>query len=135
MVRLTQAQLNDVLAGRYEIIPDAKKSVSGMIEAAGLEENVKCALLDWCRIRHHDVRYTAIAVQSLIDIARKNTTLYGASAVCEIIRECIGNGYKGIAWDKLKRYQQIGFEYADVDMEYLRNVYEKVKGDNKNEST
>lgn len=131
MVRLTQEQLNDVLAGRYEIIPDAPKSVSGMIGKAELEESVKTALLDWCRLHRKDTRYTAAVIRNLIDLAKKHTALYGAEAVCDTIRECIANGYKGIAWDKIQKCPRVGYYHETVDIEHLKAIYEKVKRGNR----
>lgn len=134
MVRLTQAQLNDVLEGRYEVIPDAPQSVSGMIEAEEFGTELNAALLDWCRTKHREQRYTRTTLSALLSLVRQNEKNYGENAVAEIIRISLANGYKGIVWDRLEKYPRISHDYGGVDMDYLRAVYERVKGRTQNEN-
>jgi hypothetical protein len=39
----------------------------------------------------------------MVSMVKANTVKYGAQAVSDLITENMGNGYKGILWDRLER--------------------------------
>lgn len=42
-------------------------------------------------------------LKSMVSMVKANTVKYGAQAVSDLITENMGNGYKGILWDRLER--------------------------------
>lgn len=45
--------------------------------------------------------YKETGIKSLISQVRKQSEQYGDKKVCDLIDECMANGWKGIIWDKL----------------------------------
>ena len=45
--------------------------------------------------------YKETGIKSLISQVRKQSEQYGDEKVCNLIDECMANGWKGIIWDKL----------------------------------
>lgn len=46
--------------------------------------------------------YKETGMKSLLTQICKHTAIYGDCAMCNLIDECMANGWKGIIWDKLK---------------------------------
>lgn len=46
--------------------------------------------------------YKPLGLNSLLVQIKKNTAIYGTTAIIELIDFCMANNWKGIIWDKLK---------------------------------
>lgn len=62
--------------------------------------------------------YKETGLKSLCTQIQNKVNEYGEAAVCNLITECMANGWKGIIWDKLKNQQpQSGNVFLDIAME------------------
>ena len=142
-IRVTQEQF-DAIVGMYEIIPtpppSPKNSISQMVDNSELKPETKEAVKTWVKFRRDDgAKFNSTAVNSLIICAEKNEVDYGSEAVCNLIHECIAANYKSIYWDRLgklpkKMGAQRKLRSTDADIEYLKQVYERVKNESEEEN-
>ena len=66
--------------------------------------------------------YKEQGMKSLLKQVANKVSVYGDTAVCNLIDECMSNGWKGIIWDKLQSSSayrnsgdRIGNRVKDVD--------------------
>lgn len=76
----------------------------------------------WIEYKKEQHRYTyrSTGLKSLVTTIRNNVDQYGEELVCRLITECMSNGWKGIAWDRLKMMDPVkkkGYEYNPGSME------------------
>lgn len=59
-------------------------------------------LYEWLKYKaERKESYKETGIKSLISQVRKQADQYGDEKVCDLIDECMANGWKGIIWDKL----------------------------------
>ena len=65
--------------------------------------------------------YKPTGLKALESQVRNNVALYGPTAVNELIRECMANGWRGIIWDRLKerKGKNNGFQTSNPFLEML----------------
>lgn len=68
-------------------------------------ENLDKAIKEWLEYKKErkDKPYTEIGLKKLLTQIKNNVTEYGEQQVVNLIDECMGNNYKGIIFDKLKK--------------------------------
>lgn len=67
-----------------------------------LSEMLSEKMKDWVTYKmERKEAYKETGIKSLISQVRKQSEQYGDKKVCNLIDECMANGWKGIIWDKL----------------------------------
>lgn len=68
-------------------------------------ENLDKAVKEWLEYKKErkDKPYTEIGLKKLLTQIKNNVNEYGEQQVVNLIDECMGNNYKGIIFDKLKK--------------------------------
>lgn len=68
-------------------------------------ENLDKAIKEWLEYKKErkDKPYTEIGLKKLLTQIKNNVNEYGEQQVVNLIDECMGNNYKGIIFDKLKK--------------------------------
>lgn len=80
-------------------------------------------LREWCKYKtERKDGYKEQGMKSLLKQVANKVSVYGDTAVCNLIDECMSNGWKGIIWDKLQSSSayrnsgdRIGNRVKDVD--------------------
>lgn len=84
----------------------AKINNNGEIPEAMTE--LETTLYDWMRYKGESgFAYKETGLKSFLTQVAKNTAKFGESAVIDCIRESIGNGWKGVIWERLKRKTEV----------------------------
>lgn len=69
-----------------------------------LSETLYAKLSEWVKYKaERRESYKEQGMKSLLRQAKNNADKYGETAVCELIEECMANGWKGIIYDRLKQ--------------------------------
>lgn len=105
-----------------------KEKLKLMIGEAQLSSEVKRAVFNWLEYKKY--AYVEKGFSALLAIVSDNALEYGDSAVCTVISESMGNMYKGIVWDKLKRragYSQNAPPVRESQSDMVNRVVERLK--------
>lgn len=84
-------------------------------ETWGFGEELAQALSQWLAYKKEGRQvYTETSLKNLLPLVRESVEQYGEDALSKLIRQCISNGWAGIAWDKLKRPGESQEKKGDV---------------------
>ena len=73
-----------------------------LIAGRAVNSNMEKALREWIVYKtERNERYKEAGMQSLITQCVNHGAAHGGESVCNVIRESMANGYKGIVWDRL----------------------------------
>ena len=76
---------------------------SSLVSEFFLSDFVKDKLTEWLQYKsERNESYKKQGLKALLRKVENNAKTYGDSAVCDLIDECMANGWKGIIFDKLK---------------------------------
>lgn len=78
----------------------------------GVSPKLQAAFDDWLaykRERRED--YKPMGLKALETQVQNNAATYGETAVVDLIRECMANGWRGIIWDRLRERKGGGQRY------------------------
>ena len=88
-------------AKRKEVV--TKEAMAIMVDGKNFPQAVHDAMMDWIGYKiSRGEPYTEVGFRSLLTVVEKKTAEYGEGAVSEVIMESMGNGWKGIIWDRMK---------------------------------
>lgn len=93
----------------------------------GVSPQLEAAFADWLQYKHERREdYKPTGLKALQTQIINNATRYGEQAVIDLIRECMGNNWRGIIFDKLderrggsRRNQDNGFQTSNPFLEML----------------
>ena len=112
-----------------------EKEVSNT-DFSNFSESAKSKIEEWLTYKkERKETYKPTGLRSLLTQIENNISTYGEQRVVDLITECMGAGYKGIIWDKLKRQQggqgkpakRDNFQQRDYDDDFY-NKLEKMGG-------
>lgn len=90
--------------GNTPLPPDGKENAKSLLSESDLSAPLKAKLGDWLAYKTEKREsYKPQGLRSLLTQVRKNAEIYGESAVCELIDECMAANWKGIIWDRLDK--------------------------------
>lgn len=82
-----------------------EKEVSNT-DFSNFSESAKSKIEEWLTYKkERKETYKPTGLRSLLTQIENNISTYGEQRVVDLITECMGAGYKGIIWDKLKKTQ------------------------------
>lgn len=93
----------------------------------GVSPQLEAAFADWLQYKHERREdYKPTGLKALQTQIINNAARYGEQAVIDLIRECMGNNWRGIIFDKLderrggsRRNQDNGFQTSNPFLEML----------------
>lgn len=93
----------------------------------GVSPQLEAAFADWLQYKHERREdYKPTGLRALQTQIINNAARYGEQAVIDLIRECMGNNWRGIIFDKLderrcgsRRNQDNGFQTSNPFLEML----------------
>lgn len=74
-----------------------------------LSDPVQQAVGEWLQYKtERRMTYKETGLKSLLKQVENSCAIYGDAAVCDLISECMANGWTGIIWDRLKKRRHTG---------------------------
>lgn len=100
----TQVRLGKDRIGKANKEKSKKENLfSSLVDDYVLSDVVIAKLIEWLAYKfERREEYKEQGLKALLRKVENNAKTYGDSAVCELIDECMANGWKGIIFDKLK---------------------------------
>ena len=81
----------------------------GMVDEKNYPPDLDNAVKGWLTYKQQRKEgYVEEGLKSLLTQITNNAKKSGSEVVVDLIRECMGNGYKGIIWDKLQEQKNTG---------------------------
>lgn len=99
-----------------------KEQMLSPLPPFSVPEGVTEAFSEWLAYKkERREAYKPTGLKALETQVRNNVAEYGPTAVNELIRECMANGWRGIIWDRLKerRAKNHGFQTSNPFLEML----------------
>lgn len=79
-------------------------SPADYISEQGMSEFLEHKLLEWLSYKkERRMTYKETGLKSLVTQIKNKAQEYGELAVCNLITECMANGWQGIIWEKLEK--------------------------------
>ena len=100
----TQVRLGKDRIGKANKEKSKKENLfSSLVDDYVLSDVVVAKLIEWLAYKcERREEYKEQGLKALLRKVENNAKTYGDSAVCDLIDECMANGWKGIIFDKLK---------------------------------
>ena len=101
----TQDRIGKDSIGKVNKEKSKKESLFSLfVDDYNISETLKAKLTEWLTYKtERKESYKEQGLKALLRKVENNALEYGDKAICELIDECMANGWKGIIFDKLKK--------------------------------
>ena len=101
------------------------------IQAQCFSEKISHVFIEWCRYKEERKEaYYETGFKSLCTQLKNKITEYGEESVCDVITESMANGWKGIAWVKLKQCSGKQEAKSKTYLDMYKEKYCEAESDN-----